>query len=81
LAAAGCTLGIVLALATAALGLAAVLHVSALLFNIVKVASLAYLLWMACGALRQTGALAVRSADRRSDPLLRVAWHGMQSMF
>lgn len=71
----GCTLGIVPALAAAMLGLAAVLHTSALLFLAVKVAGVLYLLWMAWGALRQTGALAVR-ADRGTGSLRRVAWRG-----
>lgn len=75
-AALGCTLGIVPALVAAILGLAALLHTSALLFNVVKFAGVAYLLWMAWGALRQTGALAVR-ADRGAGSLARVAWRGM----
>lgn len=73
-AALGCT---VPALLAATLGLAAVLHTSALLFNTVKFAGVAYLLWMAWGALRQTGALAVKPAERVSDPLIRVAWRGV----
>lgn len=72
----GCTLGIVPALCAAALGLAAVLHASALLFNVVKFAGVAYLLWMAWGALRQTGALAVRPAEATREGLGRVAWRG-----
>ncbi len=72
----GCTLGIVPALLAATLGLAAVLHTSALLFHAVKFAGVAYLLWMAWGALRQTGAVAVR-ADRGAGSLVRIAWRGM----
>jgi len=75
-AALGCTFGILPALAAAVLGVAAVLHTSALLFNIVKFAGVAYLLWMAWGALRQTGALAVKPADAQAEPLFRVAWRG-----
>ncbi|MEM9798471.1 MAG: LysE family translocator [Pseudomonadota bacterium] len=75
-AALGCTFGIVPHLAAATLGLAAVLHTSALLFNVVKFAGVAYLLWMAWGALRQTGALAVRPAEARPERLFRVAWRG-----
>ena len=74
-AAVGCTFGIVPALVAASLGLAAILHASALLFLTVKMAGVAYLLWMAWGALRQTGALAVR-ADRGTGSLRRVAWRG-----
>ncbi|WP_371156865.1 LysE family translocator [Jannaschia sp. 2305UL9-9] len=76
-AAAGCTLGILPALLAAILGVAAVLHTSAILFNIVKFAGVAYLLWMAWGAVRQTGALAVKPADGSADPMWRVAWRGL----
>ena len=76
-AALGCTFGIVPALLAAILGVAAVLHTSALLFNIVKFAGVAYLLWMAWGAVRQTGALAVRPAERIDESLWRVAWRGV----
>lgn len=62
-AAAGCTLGILPHLLAATLGLAAVLHASALLFQAVKFAGVAYLLWLAWSALRSGGALAV---DRRT---------------
>jgi threonine/homoserine/homoserine lactone efflux protein len=55
----GCTLGIVPHMAAAILGLAAVLHASALAFAIVKWCGVLYLLYMAWQALRETGALAV----------------------
>jgi len=64
-AAAGCTLGILPHLAAAALGLAALLHTSALLFTTVKYAGVAYLLWLAWDSLRAGGALAVRAQDSR----------------
>ena len=63
-AALGCTLGIVPHLAAAILGLAAVLHASALLFQIVKFAGVAYLLWLVWQALKSDGALAVRPEPR-----------------
>ncbi len=64
----GCTLGIVPHVAAALLGLAAVLHASALAFAAVKYAGVAYLLFLAWSALREGGALRVeRAADRRSD--------------
>ena len=63
----GCTLGIVPHLAAAILGLAAVLHASALAFQTVKVLGVAYLLWMAWNTLREQGALKVtQEVDRRS---------------
>ncbi|MEM9343237.1 MAG: LysE family translocator [Pseudomonadota bacterium] len=65
-AAAGCTLGIVPHLVAATLGLAAVLHTSAVLFNIVKFAGVAYLLYLAWQALKAGGALQV-TAERRAE--------------
>ncbi|MDA4848084.1 LysE family translocator [Hoeflea poritis] len=59
LAAFGCTLGIVPSVAASIAGLAALLHTSALAFQIVKYLGVAYLLYMAWGLLRQGGALDV----------------------
>jgi threonine/homoserine/homoserine lactone efflux protein len=62
-----CTLGIVPHLIAAMLGLAALLHASALAFAIVKYAGVAYLLWMAWQTLKEQGALSVEAtADKRS---------------
>lgn len=58
-AAIGCTLGIVPHMAAAITGLAALLHTSALAFEVIKYLGVAYLLWMAWNTLRQTGALSV----------------------
>src|SRR5215510_5182904 len=55
----GCTLGILPAMLAAMLGLAAVLHTSALAFAALKWCGVIYLLYMAWQALRETGALAV----------------------
>lgn len=68
-AALGCTFGIVPHLAAAILGLAAVLHTSALLFQIVKFAGVAYLLWLAWQALRSGGALAISPREGAPAPL------------
>src|ERR1700731_3739034 len=57
----GCTLGIVPHMAAAILGLAALLHTSALAFQIFKYAGVAYLLYMAWNALREHGALRVEN--------------------
>ena len=63
----GCTLGILPAMAAAMLGLAAVLHTSALAFAALKWCGVAYLLYMSWQALRERGALAVESRlDARS---------------
>ncbi|MCR4266940.1 LysE family translocator [Nitratireductor sp. ZSWI3] len=53
----GCTLGILPHIAAAILGLAALLHASAMLFQVVKFAGVLYLLWMAWGALSEKGIL------------------------
>ncbi|GGX44700.1 lysine transporter LysE [Tateyamaria omphalii] len=71
-AALGCTVGILPHLAAAILGLAAVLHTSALLFNVVKFAGVAYLLWLAWGSLREGGALNIAS-ERCAEAGWRVA--------
>ncbi|NIY99480.1 LysE family translocator [Salipiger sp. HF18] len=74
-AALGCTAGIVPHLAAAILGLAALLHASALLFTVVKFAGVAYLLWLAWQALRSGGALAV-GAERHRESAARIARRG-----
>jgi len=57
----GCTLGIVPHLAAAILGLAAILHTSAVVFQTFKMLGVAYLLYMAWSALREHGALKVET--------------------
>ncbi|WP_332684850.1 LysE family translocator [Bosea sp. (in: a-proteobacteria)] len=75
-AAIACTLGIVPHLLAAMMGLAALLHASALAYEIVKYAGVAYLLWMAWQTLREQGALKVETrADPRS--ALRVLVDGI----
>lgn len=56
----GCTLGIVPHMLAAILGLAALLHTSALAFQILKYLGVAYLLYMAWVTLRDHGALTVQ---------------------
>ena len=58
-----CTLGIVPHLAAALIGLAALLHTSALLFDLVKYAGVAYLLFMAWQTLKESGALSVEGRN------------------
>src|SRR3954469_21310296 len=63
----GCTLGILPHIAAATVGLAAVLHASALAFAALKWLGVVYLLTMAWQALRERGALQVESrVDARS---------------
>src|SRR3712207_2000340 len=64
----GCTLGIVPHMLAAVTGLAALLHTSAVAFQIIKYAGVAYLLYMAWMTLKERGALKIE-ADKaaRSD--------------
>jgi threonine/homoserine/homoserine lactone efflux protein len=64
----GCTLGILPHMLAAMLGLAAVLHTSALAFSALKWCGVVYLLYMAWQTLRERGALAV---DGRIDEAKR----------
>jgi threonine/homoserine/homoserine lactone efflux protein len=60
----GCTLGIVPHMAAAMLGLAALLHTSALAFEVMKYLGVAYLLYMAWSTLRERGALSIEPEGR-----------------
>lgn len=75
-AAAGCTAGIVPHLAAAMAGLAAVLHASALLFTAVKLAGVAYLVWLAWQALSAGGALNIAEGEVRRESAWAVARRG-----
>ncbi len=55
----GCTLGILPHMAAAILGLAALLHTSALAFETFKYLGVAYLLYMAWNTLKERGALSI----------------------
>jgi threonine/homoserine/homoserine lactone efflux protein len=59
----GCTLGIVPHMVAAITGLAALLHASAVAFNVLKWAGVAYLLYLAWTTLRETGTLTVEASD------------------
>ncbi len=74
-AALGCTFGILPHLAAATLGLAAVLHSSAMLFQIVKIAGVLYLLYLAWQAMKSGGALAITS-QRTTQSGLKIAQRG-----
>jgi threonine/homoserine/homoserine lactone efflux protein len=58
----GCTIGILPSMMAAILGLAAVLHSSALAFQAVKWAGVAFLVYLAWASLRERGAFEVRAA-------------------
>ena len=63
-----CTLGTVPHMAAAITGLAALLHTSALAFQVVKYLGVAYLLYMAWSTLRDHGALTVDEDDAPRSP-------------
>jgi threonine/homoserine/homoserine lactone efflux protein len=72
----GCTLGIVPAMLAAMLGLAAVLHTSALAFAALKWLGVIYLLYMAWQALGERGALAIDDAPAAQRSRRRVVVTG-----
>src|ERR1043165_7382551 len=68
IAALGCTLGVVPHMLAAITGLAAVLHASALAFEAVKFAGVAYLLYLAWMAWREQGVMKIEAdGAERSD--------------
>jgi threonine/homoserine/homoserine lactone efflux protein len=70
----GCTLGIVPHMAAAIMGLAALLHTSALAFQVLKYLGVAYLLYMAWSTLQERGALRVeQEIGARSDAQVIVS--------
>jgi threonine/homoserine/homoserine lactone efflux protein len=72
----GCTLGIVPHMAAAILGLAALLHTSAVAFHVFKYVGVAYLLYMAWNTLQEHGALKVeQEVNARS--ALQVTMHAI----
>ena len=75
LAALGCTICTATHLGLAMAGLAAVLHTSATLFQALKFAGVAYLLWLAWSTLRGGGALDIRPAEPRA--AARIVWRGV----
>lgn len=75
-AALGCTFGIVPAMMAAILGLAALLHSSAVAFQIVKWAGVVFLLYLAWGTLKQRGTMQIEATDDGRS-LLAIAVKGM----
>ncbi|MCU0884496.1 MAG: LysE family translocator [Beijerinckiaceae bacterium] len=71
-----CTLGIIPHLMAAMMGLAALLHTSALLYDTVKYAGVAYLLWMAWQTLREKGAMRIEG-DASPRTVARVMVDGI----
>ena len=73
----GASTGVVLHGLIAALGLSALLKASAPAFTAVKIAGVAYLLWLAVGALRHGSALTLRREAGARRPLGRVYLLGL----
>ncbi|MBU1231446.1 MAG: LysE family translocator [Proteobacteria bacterium] len=71
----GCTVGIVPHLLASILGLSAIIHMSALAFQLVKYAGTAYLLYLAWSMWRETGALKFDEQDKKSS-MLQIAMKG-----
>jgi threonine/homoserine/homoserine lactone efflux protein len=63
-AACGCTAGIIPHLLASSLGLAAILHMSAIAFQLLKFAGVGYLLYLAWSMWRETGALSFDAPTR-----------------
>jgi threonine/homoserine/homoserine lactone efflux protein len=75
-AALACTLGIVPHMLAAITGVAALLHTSAVAFQVLKYLGVAYLLWMAWTTFREKGAL-VAEGDGDAVPVRRVLAAGV----
>lgn len=71
----GCTLGILPAAIASIIGLAAIFHTSALVFQVIKYLGAAYLLYMAWSILREGGAMNINS-DEKPRSYLKTALHG-----
>jgi threonine/homoserine/homoserine lactone efflux protein len=72
-AALGCTLGIVPHLIATVLGLAAVMHTSALAFQVLKYAGVAYLLYLAYATWRERSAFTVETTTPKGGAFALVA--------
>jgi len=72
----GCTLGIVPAIVASLIGVSALLHTSALAFQIVKYAGVAYLLYLAWKTLRDSGPMDLKADRAGGKSLLGIATSG-----
>ena len=72
----GCTLGIVPHMAAAILGLAALLHASATAFQVLKIAGVIYLLYLAWSILQEKGGLSFEpeASRRRSGAIVTTGF-------
>ena len=72
----GCTAGIIPHLTASILGLSAILHMSAIAFQIIKFAGVIYLFYLAWSMWRETGSINIDSASTQNSGLLRIATKG-----
>lgn len=72
----GCTLGILPAILASVLGLSALLHMGALVFQVLKYAGAAYLLYLAVQTLRASGPMDLASGQTAPKSALRTATTG-----
>ena len=75
-AAIGCTLGILPHLIASILGLSAILHMSALVFQILKIVGVLYLFYLAWGMWRDTGMLKLDQPDQKRNTF-QIALRGI----
>lgn len=71
----GCTAGIIPHLTASILGLSAILHMSAIAFQLVKFAGVVYLFYLAWSMWRETGSIKFDSSSTQGG-LLRIATRG-----
>ncbi|QDG74685.1 LysE family translocator [Labrenzia sp. PHM005] len=69
----GCTLGIIPAILASVVGLAALMHTSALVFQLVKYAGVAYLLYLAWQTLKDSGPLELKADKSGRKSILATA--------
>ncbi len=75
-AATGCTAGIIPHIITSILGLSAILHMSALAFQVIKFTGVAYLLYLAWSMWRETGSIDFEETGERKG-FLQIAVRGV----
>jgi threonine/homoserine/homoserine lactone efflux protein len=76
-AAVGCTLGIVPHMLAAMLGLSAILQAGSVVFEVVRYAGVAYLVFMGVSMIRDAGAAALDNENPSIEPMSVVVWRGI----
>ncbi|WP_419905399.1 LysE family translocator [Kiloniella sp.] len=73
----GCTLGILPSLTAAVFGVAAILHTSALLFQVIKFCGVAYLLYLAYQTLKDSGPVSLDQREEISVSKVKIIYTGV----